>query len=115
MGTIRLVAAALGVLMLVSTADAEAARRRDRHPGHQPRVKTATYTVPARPPVRILRTTERTQAPWMARNARMDARMAQAAHARQAGRAPTVRVAAAGVRTGSYAQAGRHHGLLRGS
>lgn len=81
----RILAAALGILVVLSAAGASAAARRgphgDRHPGHHPRASIATYTVPARGLGRVLRT----------------------AHARPRPDAPR------------FAQAGRRHLLMRGS
>ncbi len=91
--TPRILAAALGTLVLLGTADASAARRRDRHPGHHPRVSTATYTVPARPPVRVLRT---------AQDAPQGAPALRTAYARS-------------VTPSRFAQMPRHHPLMRGS
>lgn len=93
MSTPRILAVALGALVLLGTADASAARRRDRHPGHHPRVSTATYTVHARPPVRVLR---------MAQGAAPGARALRAAYARPAN-------------PSRFAQMPRHHPLMRGS
>ena len=58
MQTIRILATVLGALALLGTADASAARRRDRHAGHQPRSSIATYTVPTRHTARVLRTVQ---------------------------------------------------------
>ena len=56
MTPIRFLAAALGVIAALGSADAMAARTREhRHAGHHPRVSTATYTTPARPHARVLR------------------------------------------------------------
>ena len=81
----RLLAAA-GALLILGAADASAGTRRSsRHPGHRPRVNTAVYTTPLRPPARVLR-------------------MARSSAARKPTEA-TVRIA----------QAGHHHSLMRGS
>jgi len=93
MTTLRILAAALGLLALLGTPDASAARRRDRHPGHHPRASTATYTVPVRSPVRVLR---------MARGAPQGAHKLRTVHARPAS-------------PNRFAQASRHHALMRGS
>lgn len=93
MSTPRILAAALGTLVLLGTADASAARRRDRHPGHHARVSIATYTVPVRPPVRVLRTAQ--GAPQGTRALRM-------AYARSGN-------------PSQFAQTPRRHALMRGS
>ena len=75
-----------GALLVLGAADASAGTRRDsRHPGHRPRVNTAVYTIPLRPPSRVLR-------------------MAGSSAARQRTEG-AVRLA----------QAGHHHSLMRGS
>lgn len=89
MSTPRILVAALGLLALLGTADASAARRRDRHP----RASVATYTVPVRPPIRVLR---------VAQGAPRGARGLRTVHARPAS-------------SSRFAQAPRHHALMRGS
>lgn len=91
MSTPRILAAAFGILILLGTADASAARR--RYPGHHPRASTATYTVPVRPLVRVLR---------MARGSSQGGYGLRTAYARRA--SPS-----------RFAQAPRHHALMRGS
>ena len=91
MGTVRLLAAA-SLMFLFDAADASAALRNRHHPGHQPRLSTATYTVHSRPLARTLRTVH---------------------HA-----GPTAHVAQGRTRgTGGIrlAQVTRHHPLMRGS
>ena len=92
MGTARLLAAA-GLLLSLAAAGASAAPRDRRHPGHQPRLNTATYTVPARLRARVLR---------MAHHAPPGAHAAQAGQGRGGG----------AVR---FAQASRHRSLMGGS
>ena len=80
------VLAAAGILLLLGATDASASVHRGRrHPGHHARVSTATYTTPLRAQSRILRTAQ-----------------GPAARKRTEG----------AVR---FAQAGRHHSLMRGS
>ena len=105
MNAARILAAALGGLVLLATADAHAARRRDRHSGHQPRFNAATYTVPARSPVRVLRMARAARVSQMARSAPMDAHVA----------VQEARAAVNPVPASRFAQAARHHGLMRGS
>ncbi len=88
----RILAAALGLVAPLGTADASAARCRDRHPGHHPHASTATCTVPVRPSVRVLR---------MARGAPRGALGSRTAYACPAS-------------SSRFAQAPRHHALMRG-
>ena len=53
----RAALAVFGIIAMLGTADASAARQRDRHPGYQARARIATYAVPARP-ARVLRTAQ---------------------------------------------------------
>ena len=106
MALLRVALAAFGILALLGTADAFAARHRDRYSGHQARVRTGTYAVPARSArvMRMVRGGHRAHAPQIARDVRIDTQAMQVSR-------PMVQPA----RASRLAQASHHHSLLRGS